>query len=163
MSGAHPFSINTQLNRNNEGFVSQRTFFRYNDAMHLPLDTVHVWRLDMSLPQTKVEALRETLTSDERSRADRYHFQRDRNRFIVARGVLRSMLGRYLGIKPENLRFDYTKYGKPVLADPSLSKEWHFNVSHAGSQALYGIARHRRIGVDIEFMRNMTDHLEIAE
>src|SRR5262249_5087125 len=137
--------------------------FRYNDTMHLPLDTVHVWRLDMSLPQAKIEAYREILTPDERSRADRYYFRRDRHRFIAARGVLRSLLGRYLEIKPENVVFDYTKHGKPVLADVSRGKEWHFNVSHSENQALYGIARHRRIGVDIEFMRNSVEHLEIGQ
>src|SRR5262245_39723938 len=121
--------------------------------MDLPLDSVHIWRLELSVPQAKVEVLRQLLTEDEKIRADRYHFQRDRNRFIVARSVLRSMLGRYLGIKPEQFRFEYTRYGKPVLANDALNQEWNFNVSHAESQALYGITRHRRIGVDIEFMR----------
>ena len=37
-------------------------------------------------------------------RAKRFHFTRDRERFIVGRGVLRFILGRYLYIEPNRVK-----------------------------------------------------------
>ena len=57
-----------------------------------------------------------TLTADERQRAERYVFEQDRTHFVVARGLLRVLLGRYLRQDPPHLRFIYGPHGKPALA-----------------------------------------------
>jgi 4'-phosphopantetheinyl transferase len=102
--------------------------------------------------------LRDVLSEDERERADRFHFARDRRRFTVARGVLRRLLGRYLGAPAAGVRFAYGAQGKPRLDHTEL----HFNVSHAGVFALYAFTVGRDIGVDIEQIRPMEDMLQIA-
>src|SRR5436309_1361860 len=78
-------------------------------------DAVHVWRAWLDQPQP-LEDFLVTLAPDEKARAVRFRFQQHRERFIIARGLLRAMLGRYLKIKPESLSFGYGAHGKPFLA-----------------------------------------------
>src|SRR5881397_1867586 len=63
-----------------------------------------------------------TLSEDERNRSARFRFERDRRRFVVARGALRDLLGRYLDIDPGQIRFIYNAFGKPEL-HPDIDNE----------------------------------------
>ena len=123
-------------------------------------DEVHLWTTTLDLPASEVQELLETLSIDERARADRYHFAHDRMRFTVARGVLRAILGCYLNTPPEELRFYYSPHGKPDLVEDAALR---FNVSHSGGIAVYGITRGRAIGVDIERIRGIVDIESISE
>jgi 4'-phosphopantetheinyl transferase len=116
-------------------------------------DEVHVWRVSLDLDTPRVQSLQRTLASDEQARADRFHFQRDRDRFIVARGLLRVVLARYLGTNPGQLRFCYSSYGKPSLVSRDGQDALSFNVSHSQELGLYAITRNRKIGVDLEYIR----------
>ena len=66
---------------------------------------VHVWRVFLDLTTLEIESLLRILSADELERAGRFRFERDQKRFIVARGILRKILGSYLKINPRNLRF----------------------------------------------------------
>jgi 4'-phosphopantetheinyl transferase len=124
----------------------------------LSREEVHVWRATLSRADDEVEALRALLSEDEADRAGRFHFQRDRTRFTVARATLRQILGSYLSLPPQLLRFEYNEFGKPTLSDAPLS----FNLSHAGDVALYAVARGREVGVDIEAVREGVGCEELA-
>lgn len=127
-------------------------------------DEVHVWRADLNPGDSTVRACYELLQPDERLRADKFHFPRDREHFTVARGVLRQILGGYLGSAPEQVRFAYNKYGKPALAADAFDAPLSFNVSHSKDIALYAIAGgRRRVGLDIEHLREDFDSLTLAE
>ncbi|MFL5801639.1 MAG: 4'-phosphopantetheinyl transferase family protein [Roseiflexaceae bacterium] len=123
---------------------------------------VHVWRAVLVQPNPVVQALWRTLDQGERDRAERFRFQRDRERFIVAHGLLRTILGGYLGGAAGQLRFCYGAYGKPELA-PECGAALSFNLSHAHELALYAITRERAVGVDIEHMRPGIADIAIAE
>jgi 4'-phosphopantetheinyl transferase len=111
----------------------------------LPRDEVHVWRGSLLRPAPEVARLRSLLAPDERERADRYRFERDRSRYIVGRATLRLLLARYLAAAPRELEFEYGEFDKPYLAGgPS------FNLSHSGEVALYAFADTGEIGVDVE-------------
>lgn len=127
----------------------------------LPEDVVHVWRLSAVQPPTRIAALRALLAPDEVARAERFYFQRDRDRYVVARGVLRQLLGRYLGTRPERLRFGATPFGKPTLEDPP-GASIRFNLSHSGTLVLYGFTNGRELGVDVEQIRPDIDLLALA-
>ena len=124
---------------------------------------VHVWRAKLDRPADEVQRLRDLLTDDELERASRFVFERDRQRFIVARGTLRSILGRYIPVSPGQLRFSYNPYGKPFLAPEFSSHLLNFNLSHSGSMALCALTRNMEIGVDIERLRPDFAYDEIAE
>lgn len=128
----------------------------------LPPGEVHVWRAPLKHPRGGLQYLYKTLTSDERERAARFHFERDRRRFIAARGQLRKILGYYLSLEPGSLRFAYASYGKPYLTDECGGQWLRFNVSHAGELALYVISRCREVGVDIEEIKTDIEHQQIA-
>ena len=126
----------------------------------ISVDEVQVWRVSLSSSYRQdFDAL---LSPDERERAARFHFERDRQRFKIAHASLRIILGRYLNLAPASLRFAQTDYGKPFLtnleADGLL-----FNMSHSGELALIAIAREREIGIDVEFIRGDFATSEVAE
>ena len=124
---------------------------------------VHVWRAQLELPSSQVQRLRGILTDDELDRANRFTFEIDQQRFIAARGILRSILSRYITIYSGLLRFYYNQYGKPFLAPEFSSYPLKFNLSHSGSLALYAITRNMEIGVDVERVRSDFEYEEIAK
>ena len=123
-------------------------------------DEVHVWRAELDPATEVIERLQQTLAADERERADHFYFERDRRHFTVARGVLRALLGRYLGEEPNRLRFNYSPHGKPALATDG---DLRFNLSHSHGLALYAFARGRELGIDLERHRPDVADEGIAE
>jgi len=131
---------------------------------------VHVWRAGLDVEAAQVETLREILDENERSRAQGFLFERDRRRFIVSHGVLRVMLGRYLGIEPKEIGFAQNAWGKPSVAAaaggsarPTGALDLRFNMSHSHELALYALAAGREVGVDIEYVESARACAEIAE
>lgn len=114
---------------------------------------VHVWRGRLDRPQPELTRWWALLSNDERQRANRYHFERDRRRFIVGRGLLRLLLSRYLYLPPEQIELAYNAYGKPEIAPRSNQTPLSFNLSHSQDLALFAIADGRPVGVDLEYMR----------
>lgn len=111
-------------------------------------DEVHLWRIALGRLPAELAALAQTLSPDERERAGRFYFERDRSAFLVARGALRALLARYLGQAPAELRFSYGPQGKPKLAHRGLS----FNLAHSGALALLAVGDGAAIGVDLELI-----------
>lgn len=118
---------------------------------------VHVWQTRLDLPTNKIIQLETLLTEDEIQRANRFYFPQHRRRFIVARGTLRQLLGVYLDLNGELLRFEYSERGKPKLAVSWGTSDLQFNLSHSEELALYGFTRNRRIGIDLEYLRDLKD------
>ncbi len=120
---------------------------------------VHLWLAQLDLKPEEITHLRGFLSSDETGRAERFRFDRDRDYFIAARGILRYILGQYLNRQPGDIAFVYSEHGKPALA---TGENLQFNLSHAGALALIGLTRGRKIGVDLERMEPLPDLEEIA-
>lgn len=126
-------------------------------------DEVHVWRATLDQPASQIESFRRTLAADEHARAERFYFQRDRERFIVARGVLRALLSFYVHGTPACLSFRYSAHGKPALAWDSDKDTIRFNLSHSHGVALYAVTRGREVGIDLEYIRSDLEVEQIAE
>jgi 4'-phosphopantetheinyl transferase len=124
---------------------------------------VHVWRASLDDLTQQRDSFLHTLAADERTRAERFYFQRDRDRFINARGVLRAILGLYLNRAPKSLSFCNSSHGKPSLACESGGDAIRFNVSHSHGVALYAFTRGREIGIDLEFIRCDLEAEQIAD
>ncbi|MCC5606855.1 4'-phosphopantetheinyl transferase superfamily protein [Nostoc sp. CHAB 5834] len=129
----------------------------------LQLDEIHVWRIDLDQPEVQLQNLAATLSSDEMARAERFYFQEHRQRFIAGRGILRTILGRYLGIQPLQVQFNYQQRGKPVLADTFADSGLAFNLSHSQELALCAVNCTGEIGVDLEYIRPMSDLEALAK
>ena len=105
--------------------------------------------------------LESILSADERERVRRFHFERDRSRWLAGRGCLRMLLGRYFCVPPETLSFDYGPFGKPRLI--GLKTPLQFNASHSGDILLIAVTLDRAVGIDVERIRSDLSVLEIAE
>lgn len=107
-------------------------------------DEVHVWLV----PVARAGAVASLLDEDERARAARFRFERDRLLYTTAHGALRWLLARYVGEAPQALKFDVTELGKPYLVGgPGVT----FNLSHSGELAAVAVgSAGREVGVDVE-------------
>jgi 4'-phosphopantetheinyl transferase len=109
--------------------------------------TVDVWRAQLDLEPGQLVRISQCLDQEEQRRAARFHFQRDRTRFLASRGILRHILATYLETAPRRIHFGYAPEGKPFLLE---HRDLHFNLSHAANVLVVGVARDRPIGVDVE-------------
>jgi 4'-phosphopantetheinyl transferase len=114
---------------------------------------VHIWKADLQVGPRGLDELVSVLTADERARAERFHFARDRRRFIARRGYLRRLTGRYLGSAPDDVRFSHSAAGKPFLSRDCGGNELSFNMSDSGELAVYAFTLAETsptIGIDVE-------------
>ena len=123
-------------------------------------DCVHVWRVSTAV--SDLEGLAEILSPEERARADRFHFERDRRSFLVCRGALRQLISSYSGEDARSIRFQVGLQGKPSLTQAS-ARNLRFNVSHSGEIALLAFSLNQEIGVDVEFKRGEVDFVALAD
>ncbi|MEH2063386.1 MAG: 4'-phosphopantetheinyl transferase HetI [Nostoc sp.] len=132
------------------------------DLTLLP-DEIHVWRIELDQTEAQLQHLTTTLSSDEMARAERFYFPKHRQYFIAGRGILRTILGRYLDIKPSEVQFNYQHRGKPILAATFADSGLAFNLSHSQGLGLCAVNCTRQIGVDLEYIRPMSDLEALAK
>lgn len=130
--------------------------------MKLCESEVDLWQIQLANQEWGLQYLRGLLSQDEMQRADRFHFEKHRNRFIVARAAMRMILAAYVGRTPQELVFFYGAKGKPELSPPQNSLKVQFNVSHSEDLALLAVTLEHRVGVDIEFIKDDFATDEIA-
>ncbi len=132
------------------------------DDLRLTVDggrwTAHVWCIDLGAKLSVSQCFR-LLSDDEKERAAKFRFEKDRQHFIIARGTLREILALYLSEKPANIEFEYEKNGKPFLPRNPLQ----FNLSHAGEIALIGLTKNNIIGVDVEVINRKVEVERVAQ
>lgn len=125
-------------------------------------DEVHVWFafLDCMIPQ--LGSLPEILAADEIAKARRFRFEKDRQEYVLSRGLLRRILSCYTGIPSGQLRFRYNSCGKPALTSESGGEHLAFNLSHAHGACLCAVTTGKKVGVDLEYMREDVDYAQLA-
>lgn len=129
-----------------------------NELPALSRDEVHVWQIDLDVDASIYDQL---LSAEERDRALRFRFARDRDHYTVGRGSMRVLLGGYLGQSPAALRFGYGVHGKPELEAPAGSN-LRFNLSHSHRLALLAVTAERALGVDLEGVHRDVGDEQIA-
>jgi 4'-phosphopantetheinyl transferase len=120
------------------------------------LGAVHVWRANLAeVPDELIELL----SGDERARAARFKRPRDGRLWARSRGLLRSLLGRYLQLDPGGVPIAPGPHGKPGL---EASSPLSFNLSHSGDLALFAFTTLGSVGVDVEVARRPIDTVALA-
>lgn len=112
---------------------------------HLHAEKIDIWQFSL---QNQPEIAMSLLNNEEQARARRFYFPRHQRRFTVARAMIRTILGHYLGEKPEHISFEYNKQGKPMVAHYSSIE---FNLAHSGELALLAVGQNYPLGIDLEF------------
>ena len=130
------------------------------ESFALKPSDVHVWAIDLKATPKQLRELATLLSQDEKERAARYKYDADRERYMIARGTLRKLLGKYLRIEPEKIGFRFENYGKPVV-EPCTNL--HFNLTHSGELALLAVTQIDEVGIDLEGLRPISDLMAIAE
>jgi 4'-phosphopantetheinyl transferase len=122
---------------------------------------IHVWRAFLNREDAGVHHM--VLSEDERARASRFVFPRDRDHFVASRGILRAILGHYLQRPAGAIEFAYEREGKPRLRLRDADAPIRFNLSHSHGLAVYAFSNDREIGIDVEAIRADVTGEEIAE
>lgn len=144
--------------------INNRSLFtNRNQKMPLGADEVHIWSVTIDRFLNQVDMLVKMLSTDEKKRTDHFYREKDKERYIICRGTLRTIISLYLGIAADRLQFDYGHYGKPVLLGGGASKKLKFNMSHSHDMALFAFVRGGEVGIDIEQIRDILEIEQIAE
>ena len=114
---------------------------------------IHVWSASLVTDEVTLRSLEATLVDEERERARRFIFERDRDRYVAARGILRDLLGQYLRCAPRSIEFAYGPYGKPAITGAASRSGICFNLSHSHGLAVVAIGREQEVGIDVELIR----------
>ncbi len=114
---------------------------------------LHIWRAELEQPDGVIQSLAASLSMDEQEKANRLRFAHHRKFAIASRGILRSILSRYLNQLPQSLQFVYDAHGKPSLCREEETLSLSFNVSHSNHRALYAVRLGGIVGIDIEAHR----------
>jgi len=123
---------------------------------------VDVWGFDLRHFESEFERFRSGLKPDELARATRFRFEKDRRAFVLRHGVLRQMLGAYLGLAPGQVEFVLGDHGKPRLSNP-YSDRLVFSLSVSWPLVLLAFSPTQAVGVDVEQIRPMEDAPGIAQ
>jgi 4'-phosphopantetheinyl transferase len=131
-----------------------------------PIGRVDIWKLCLDNPldgPSKADSTASVLSSDELERASRFHFDKDRTRFIRCRFALRSLLADYLAVPAPQIHFEYSASGKPQLATGQNPRCLQFNLSHSANLALIAVGTELQLGIDIEKIREEVDTAALAQ
>ncbi|HET9396352.1 MAG TPA: 4'-phosphopantetheinyl transferase superfamily protein [Nitrospiraceae bacterium] len=121
------------------------------------------WLREITDPRQLAEC-RSLLSEDELAQQARFHFERDRHRYLVTRAMVRTVLSKYANVEPRDWRFDVNDYGKPsIAAGHAEARGIEFNLSHTDGLVVLGVTRERAIGVDVENVVGREIDPEIAE
>jgi 4'-phosphopantetheinyl transferase len=90
------------------------------------------------------------LSAEERAKQARFRFARDQRRFLVTRALVRTVLSRYVAVRPEDWVFCAGARGRPQISAPRLDPSLEFNIAHSADLVILGVTSGRTLGVDAE-------------
>ncbi|NTS39487.1 4'-phosphopantetheinyl transferase superfamily protein [Flavisolibacter sp. BT320] len=120
---------------------------------HLADGIIHVWRAPLHPLQFSPDDYLQELPPDEKQRAARFVQTEDRNRFLLGRKMLRSLVGYFYGTPPESVKIKTGSNGKPFLST-NEERPIFFNLSHAGHWVLLSMGLSES-GVDVEAINHI--------
>jgi 4'-phosphopantetheinyl transferase len=124
---------------------------------------IHLWAFELDADATLLAQCRDTLSPQEKARADRFVFAVDVERYTLAHAVTRHVLAHYANLAPSVLDFSAGAAGKPSVSGPACAAHLSFNLSHSHERALLAVSAQRELGVDLEKIRPDVSGLEISE
>jgi 4'-phosphopantetheinyl transferase len=129
-----------------------------------PRHHIDVWLCyESDITEDLLRAYVPLLTEAERAKAARFYFAADRNRHVISRALLRTILPDYLGIPHQALSFRSDSFGRPSIDNPeALACGLDFNLSHTAGLVALAATCHSAIGVDVENASRRQPAMELA-
>lgn len=124
-------------------------------------DTIDIFTLQIPKNSDEIIQFEEYLSADEIRKCEKFRFFKDKAECISSRGFLRKVLASYIQKKPEEIKFEYSSFGKPFIKDDAHNLK--FNLSHSNGYAMIAIAESDEIGVDLEFIKSFDDLDKVAK
>ncbi len=121
-------------------------------------NTADIWSIKINSHVPFIDDLWPLLNTEEHSRANRYYHEKDKHRFIISRGYLKILLGKYLDQAPEKVMFEIGENKKPFIKNNTSGL--YYNVSHSGNCILIAIAL-SEIGVDVEHVDTGFPYIDV--
>jgi 4'-phosphopantetheinyl transferase len=127
------------LNKMRSGVVPTR---------HNDLNRVSIYQADLScIPEQWLEGLYQSLSIEERARANSFVKKEDRIGYMITYGLLRLILSHHCQLQPKEIQIHRSAWGKPYITNNHI----HFNLSHTKGLLAIAIAHHE-VGIDIEYV-----------
>jgi len=120
---------------------------------------IHIWRVNVSDFLARVEGFFPLLNAKEKTKAERFHFKKDRDKYIVSQVCLRLLLGAYLNLPANEVEFYEGAHGKPYLKQPN---DFQFNLSNSHGCVIYAFTLSHEIGVDMEYSLKVIESHKLA-
>ena len=120
---------------------------------------VDVWHGDLLLKQSEEQYYWALRNDDEKQKADKFTRPELQNKYVKTRGVLRKILASYLDVEPKFIDMKIGGYGKPYLAEDSVS----FNLSHTGNKFVLAVGNVGDMGIDLELHRDRMNMSGLVE
>ncbi|HMS34190.1 MAG TPA: 4'-phosphopantetheinyl transferase superfamily protein [Ignavibacteria bacterium] len=127
--------------------------------MTISENEIHIYRFSLESTSDQIKESETVLSPDELWKAYQYKFEKDKFHYISGRALLRKLLAKYLDQAPGNITFSYSEKGKPFINGNNIK----FNLAHSGGKAVFAFTNNSEVGIDIEFMRELSDALQIAK
>ena len=124
---------------------------------------IDVWRMPLNLRTAETDSMFATLSQEEQIRAGKIKSSTRKKQFVIGRGSMRMLIGRYLDIDPASFEFAYSAHQKPLIPETSLGIPVTFNITHSHEMVLLALSLERCIGVDIERIRDDVEFKKLAD
>jgi 4'-phosphopantetheinyl transferase len=136
----------------------------FSDIPALGDDEVHVWFVSLQAKdEFQLHQLRTWLIPAEQERADRFLFEKHRDRFIVGRARQRQLLGLYQKLPPVEVDFQYDGLGKPSFRGSKPGEGLCFNFTNSDQAGMLAVSRDLELGIDLERLRPLQNLEGLAE
>jgi 4'-phosphopantetheinyl transferase len=121
--------------------------------------TLHVWKIPLYIAESQLPQLLTLLNDEEKNTATRFRFDQHRRRYIASHAALRNILAQQLNTTACKIDIHIQENGKPYIPQTPI----HFNLTHSKDLALLAISYQGDVGIDLEYLKQGTNFLGIAE
>lgn len=131
-----------------------------SQSITLKPNQVHIWYVNKKNHLENLTTYWSCLNDAEREKASKFRFVKDFNCSVIARGVLRILLAKYLDKNPQEIKLDFGEFGKPILKEITGLE---FNISHSSNAIVLAFTQNNKIGIDVEFTKREIEVETIAK
>ena len=124
---------------------------------------IHVWKIFWKDMEEYIKGKYGILDFSEREKVAAYLRNEDKMRYMTGKVISKQIISQYLGIKEQDVKFTANTYGKPQISSSLNKKGLQFNIAHSGDVVLFAFAFDVKVGVDVEYIKEFPNYMELAE